>query len=211
MTYTKVGRPQGLGAGNDSVGIVVHLGTRSGEIRVVLLSSESAASTASSPFSEHPTEDRRHPGEADRAGGRPAHQGRARPANAVAPAITGTVQVGQSLAAQNGTWLSSPVTYTYQWERCDASRRELCADRGRGDPVVRDHVERRRLDARRDRQGDQRLRVGLRDLGSDRLVPPKPRRRPRLRLDDAPRALVRGIGKIRLLGGVAQLVRASDS
>src|SRR5437870_563312 len=35
VTYTKVGRPQSLGVGNNSVGIVLHLGTRVGEIRVI--------------------------------------------------------------------------------------------------------------------------------------------------------------------------------
>src|SRR5436190_11848459 len=35
VTYTKVGRAQTLGTGNNSVGIVLHLGTRAGEIRVI--------------------------------------------------------------------------------------------------------------------------------------------------------------------------------
>ncbi len=37
------------------------------------------------------------------------------PANSVAPSITGTAQVGQTLTAVSGTWSGSP-TYTRQWK-----------------------------------------------------------------------------------------------
>lgn len=36
------------------------------------------------------------------------------PANSVAPSVTGTAQVGQTLTAANGTWSGSP-TLTRQW------------------------------------------------------------------------------------------------
>lgn len=36
------------------------------------------------------------------------------PANSVAPSITGTAQVGQTLTAMSGTWSGSP-TFTRQW------------------------------------------------------------------------------------------------
>jgi len=39
------------------------------------------------------------------------------PANSVAPAITGTALVGQTLTASNGTWSNTPTGYTYQWNR----------------------------------------------------------------------------------------------
>ena len=40
----------------------------------------------------------------------------AAPTNSVAPTITGTAQVGQTLTAVNGTWAGTPApTYTYQW------------------------------------------------------------------------------------------------
>lgn len=40
------------------------------------------------------------------------------PANTVAPAITGTAQVGQLLTVSNGTWTGTPTpTYSYQWNR----------------------------------------------------------------------------------------------
>lgn len=41
----------------------------------------------------------------------------AAPANTVAPAITGTAQVGQVLTTTNGTWTGSPTpTFTRQWK-----------------------------------------------------------------------------------------------
>jgi hypothetical protein len=37
------------------------------------------------------------------------------PVNSVLPAITGTVQVGQTLSGSDGTWTNSPTGYAYQW------------------------------------------------------------------------------------------------
>lgn len=39
------------------------------------------------------------------------------PRNTVAPAVTGTAQVGQTLTTTNGTWAGNPATYTRQWKR----------------------------------------------------------------------------------------------
>jgi len=49
------------------------------------------------------------------------------PANAVAPAILGTPQVGQILAATTGSWANAPTSFAYRWQRCDAVG-ESCAD-----------------------------------------------------------------------------------
>ncbi len=47
---------------------------------------------------------------------RAAHAGGIR--NTVAPAITGTAQVGQTLTTTNGTWTNSTgATYLRQWKR----------------------------------------------------------------------------------------------
>lgn len=39
------------------------------------------------------------------------------PTNTVAPAISGTIIVGQTLTTTNGTWTGSPTGYSYQWLR----------------------------------------------------------------------------------------------
>jgi hypothetical protein len=44
----------------------------------------------------------------------------ARPANSAAPTISGTPRVGEVLTANTGTWTGQqPLSYTYQWQRCD--------------------------------------------------------------------------------------------
>lgn len=40
------------------------------------------------------------------------------PVNTVAPAITGTAQIGNTLTTSDGTWTGAPApTFTYQWQR----------------------------------------------------------------------------------------------
>ena len=42
------------------------------------------------------------------------------PRNTSAPTIRGTAEVGQTLTANKGTWSgTSPISYQYQWRRCD--------------------------------------------------------------------------------------------
>ena len=43
----------------------------------------------------------------------------AAPQNTVRPTITGEPEVGQELAAEDGTWTNTPTSFTYQWQRCD--------------------------------------------------------------------------------------------
>src|SRR4051794_2029257 len=44
------------------------------------------------------------------------------------PEISGTAQVGQTLAATSGAWDGTePITATYQWLRCPASTADDCS------------------------------------------------------------------------------------
>lgn len=50
------------------------------------------------------------------------------PANTALPAVSGTLVVGSTLTAAPGTWSGdAPITFTYQWQRCD-SPATTCAD-----------------------------------------------------------------------------------
>ncbi len=50
------------------------------------------------------------------------------PTNTAAPAITGTARDGQTFTASAGSWTgTSPLSYAYQWERCNNSG-ESCAN-----------------------------------------------------------------------------------
>src|SRR5215211_6345911 len=54
----------------------------------------------------------------------------AAPANSALPTISGTAQQGQTLTASTGTWSgTAPITYTYQWRRCDGAGSN-CTDLG---------------------------------------------------------------------------------
>lgn len=44
------------------------------------------------------------------------------PRNTAPPSISGTLQVGQTLTANTGSWVGQkPITFTYQWRRCDSN------------------------------------------------------------------------------------------
>ena len=43
------------------------------------------------------------------------------PTNISLPSISGTAQQGRALTESQGYWTNSPTSYSYQWERCDAT------------------------------------------------------------------------------------------
>ncbi|MEA2622373.1 MAG: acid phosphatase type 7, partial [Chloroflexota bacterium] len=50
------------------------------------------------------------------------------PANTSPPTVSGTAQEGQTVTADSGAWSGTqPITFTYQWRRCDSSGAG-CAD-----------------------------------------------------------------------------------
>jgi hypothetical protein len=54
-----------------------------------------------------------------------------KPTNQTAPTIAGTPQEGATLTAGNGTWSgTTPITFTYQWDRCDTSGKNCNAITG---------------------------------------------------------------------------------
>jgi hypothetical protein len=53
------------------------------------------------------------------------------PANTVAPTITGTTGIGDTLTEHDGTWSGYPTpTFTYQWTRCDSAGENCTAIAG---------------------------------------------------------------------------------
>jgi hypothetical protein len=49
----------------------------------------------------------------------------------VMPVVSGTAQVGQSLSASTGTWSgTTPITYSFQWQRCDSAGANCAAVAG---------------------------------------------------------------------------------
>jgi len=122
VTYTKVGKAVGLGAGDNSVGATIRIGTRVGEIRLVIGAVRVGQVDSVFYFAGVP---RGKVGiaEAKTLARKTAAHIRAAlvPASSVAPTISGTAQVGQTLSALPGTWLSFPTGYAYQWQRCDAA------------------------------------------------------------------------------------------
>jgi len=122
VTYTKIGKAISLGVGENSVAAVIRIGTRLGELRIVLGAVRVGQIDSAFYFVGTPRGTVGIP-EAKLIARRTAAHIRSTlvPANTAAPTISGTAQAGQSLSALPGTWLSFPTGYTYQWQRCDVA------------------------------------------------------------------------------------------
>ena len=95
----------------------------------------------------------------------------ATPANARRRPSPGTAVVGETLTAVRGSWTGTPpISYAFAWERCDAAGAELRSDRRRRPRqlAIVGRRGRRRLDAARARDGDERRGLRERRLGTDR-------------------------------------------
>jgi hypothetical protein len=57
------------------------------------------------------------------------------PVSTLAPAVSGVLHPGQLLTAGKGTWTGDQLTFTYQWERCDAAGAECVAIAGATGPT----------------------------------------------------------------------------
>lgn len=44
------------------------------------------------------------------------------PVNTVAPVVSGTALTGQTLSVTNGTWVNTPTSYSYQWQRNNTTK-----------------------------------------------------------------------------------------
>ena len=54
------------------------------------------------------------------------------PVNTAPPSVTGTPADGGTLTADPGTWSgTTPIDFTYQWQRCEARRHDLRRHRRR--------------------------------------------------------------------------------
>src|SRR5438132_3668388 len=51
----------------------------------------------------------------------PVNTSASAPANTAAPTISGSTVVGSTLTASTGAWSNSPISYAYEWKRCDGS------------------------------------------------------------------------------------------
>ena len=62
------------------------------------------------------------------------------PAAATPPTITGAAQLGQLLSVSGATWSRSPLTFSYQWERCNAAGVDCAAIAARTRRPTQSHL-----------------------------------------------------------------------
>ena len=101
-----------------------------------------------------------------------------KPTNQNPPQINGTPQVGQTLTATNGTWSgTAPISFTYQWSRCDATGKnckDISGENNNTYSVLQADVGSTLIVTV---GGIERRRQGLAAVERDRGRPGRPRRR----------------------------------
>jgi hypothetical protein len=129
-TYVRLGKPVRVRAGDQALEVTIRMGTKVGEIRVLLEFIRvdrviDALIVAGVPRGALGI------AEATRVGQLAAKHNREglAPVNTSAPVVTGTPQIGQTLVASPGTWTNKPTIFAYSWQRCDASA-ENCSATG---------------------------------------------------------------------------------
>jgi hypothetical protein len=58
------------------------------------------------------------------------------PVNTALPVVSGTTVAGSTLTTANGTWTNTPTSYSYNWDRCDASGANCWATAGTSSTYV---------------------------------------------------------------------------
>ena len=103
------------------------------------------------------------------------------PRNRTEPSITGTATVGSTLQANRGQWTGSePITYSYQWLRCNAQGENCSEIQGANDTEyeVRDSDSGRtirvRVTARNDRGQNSAISNPTGVVGGGQTPPPAP-------------------------------------
>jgi hypothetical protein len=121
-TYVKLSRLFKLHVGDASSGVTIRIGTRLGEIRLVL-AVLSVNRVAIGFFFAGLPPTKLGAADANRLGALLARHVRDGliPLNVSAPSVTGTPEVGRTLTAARGTWNNKPTKFAYQWQRCDAT------------------------------------------------------------------------------------------
>jgi hypothetical protein len=129
VTVTSIGRPRGLGVGaSGSFDLVIGfrlLGART-DFHIAVFRVERILGTVlalGEPGKAVPLAAIRH-----LASVMAARMGaQLLPTNTALPVISGTPQAAMTLTADPGAWAGAPPTFTYQWQRCDASG-QTCTD-----------------------------------------------------------------------------------
>jgi hypothetical protein len=122
VTYVKLSRPFELRVGDASSGVTIRIGTRLGELRVVL-AALSVNRVATGLFFAGLPRTKLGAADAKRLGALLARHIRDGliPINVSSPSVTGTAEVGRTLTASPGSWNNKPTKFAHQWQRCDAA------------------------------------------------------------------------------------------